>query len=256
MDFTIKKYKLLLNAFQKAGYSFITFEGFIKNKPSDKTVILRHDVDKLPVNSLETAQLENRIGIKGSYYFRIVPESNHPEIIKGIVSLGHEIGYHYEDMTLCKGEYTTAIKSFEKNLLYFRQFYPVKTICMHGSPMSRYDSRDLWNKFDYHILGLTGEPYFDIDFSKVLYLSDTGRRWNGANVSVRDKPMNNIRISVNDYRYTNDVISAIQRDVLPNLIMLTVHPQRWSDNLYRWCKEFAFQNIKNTIKFFIVKVKI
>jgi hypothetical protein len=35
--------------------------------------------------------------------------------------------------------------------------------------------------------GIIGEPYFDVDFSKMLYLTDTGRRWDGGIVSVRDK---------------------------------------------------------------------
>jgi len=80
-----------------------------------------------------------------------------------------------------------AYVEFCKNLEYFRTFYPVKTICMHGSPLSKYDNRDIWNKYDYKKLGLIGEPYFDIDFSKVLYLTDTGRCWDGDKVSVRDK---------------------------------------------------------------------
>ena len=119
--------------------------------------------------------------------FRIVPQSNEPNIIREIQTLGHEIGYHYEDLTLCKGNPDKAIKSFERNLNYFRQFGPVKTICMHGSPLSRFDNRKLWEKYNYRDFGITGEPYFDIDFAKVLYLTDTGRRWDGEKMSIRDK---------------------------------------------------------------------
>ncbi len=56
-----------------------------------------------------------------------------------------------------------------------------------GSPTSKFDSRDLWKKYDYRDFGIIGEPYFDIDFSKVLYLSDTGRRWDGDKFNVRDR---------------------------------------------------------------------
>jgi len=35
--------------------------------------------------------------------------------------------------------------------------------------------------------GIIAEPYFDMDFKEVLYLTDTGRRWDGDRVSVRDK---------------------------------------------------------------------
>src|SRR5690625_1952760 len=47
-------------------------------------------------------------------------------------------------------------------------------------------SRDLWKWYSYRDYGIIAEPYFDLDFSKVLYLTETGRRWNGDKVSVRD----------------------------------------------------------------------
>jgi len=40
------------------------------------------------------------MGIRGTYYFRIVPESFDENVIKEIYSMGHEVGYHYEDMSL------------------------------------------------------------------------------------------------------------------------------------------------------------
>ena len=45
----------------------------------------------------------------------------------------------------------------------------------------------MWEKYDYRGYGIVGEPYFDIDFENVAYYTDTGRRWDGSGVSVRDK---------------------------------------------------------------------
>ena len=118
-------------------------------------------------NSLRTAILEKEEGIRAVYYFRIVPQSCKPDIIKAVAAAGHEIGYHYEDMTVCSGDTVKAFMHFKQWLDYFRAFYPVKTVCMHGSPRSPYDAKDLWKCHDYHELGIIGEPYFDIDFSKV-----------------------------------------------------------------------------------------
>ena len=99
MDFTIKIYTQLLKALQEQGFFFQTFEEFI-NKPKANSLVLRHDVDKLPANSLHFAQIQHKLGIKGSYYFRAVPESWDERIIKEIYNMGHEIGYHYEDIDL------------------------------------------------------------------------------------------------------------------------------------------------------------
>ncbi|MDZ7760810.1 MAG: hypothetical protein U5L00_11205 [Desulfovermiculus sp.] len=80
-----------------------------------------------------------------------------------------------------------AMAHFKTRPAQFRHIYPVSTICMHGSPLSRHDNRDLWKTYDYRDFGIIGEPYFDVDFGQVLYLTDTGWRWDGSSVSIRDK---------------------------------------------------------------------
>ena len=54
-----------------------------------------------------------------------------------IPDLGHEVGYHYEVLSKANGNYERAIKLFEQELSKFRKIVDVKTICMHGSPLSR-----------------------------------------------------------------------------------------------------------------------
>ena len=87
-DFSLSIYKKLLYAFLDKAYTFQTFEEFIESQ-KNKAVVLRHDVEKLPKNSLKTARIEHELGIKGTYYFRAVQESYHLKIIQKIVDLGH-----------------------------------------------------------------------------------------------------------------------------------------------------------------------
>ena len=103
-DFTLKSYRSLIKAFQQAGYEFQTFEEFLSQPKEGKTVIMRHDVDELAWNALKMAQLENGMGVKATYYFRIVKQSNVPEVIEAVARLGHEVGYHYEDLALAEGD--------------------------------------------------------------------------------------------------------------------------------------------------------
>ncbi len=97
-DFTLTTYKKLLQGLLNSGYSFQTLQEYIQN-PKEKVVILRHDVDRLPENALKMAHMENTIGIKTSYFFRTVDQVFDETIIEKIVSLGHEIGYHYENLS-------------------------------------------------------------------------------------------------------------------------------------------------------------
>lgn len=258
-DFTLKKYTELLQVLKGSGYQFLTFEQYCLNKdplPEEWFVILRHDVDLKAENALATAKIEHSLGIRASYYFRVVEQSNRPEIIKAIADLGHEIGYHYEDLAIYDGDAEKAVAHFKKQLGYFRQYYPVKTICMHGAPRSKYDSRDLWKRYDYHDFGIVGEPYFDVDFSKVFYLTDTGRRWDGFNVSLRDK----VPVYQDEwvcqglvYHSTDDVLSDIKEGSLPKQLMMTTHPQRWTDRCLPWCEELVMQSVKNMVKGVMVR---
>jgi len=243
-DFTLTTYRKLLQNLYDNGYAFQTLQDYTK-QPENKTVILRHDVDRKPENALAIAKIENEAGIKASYYFRIVKESYDENIIKEIAKMGHEIGYHYENLTTCGGDLRLAIDDFRLNLKKLRKFYPVKTICMHGSPLSKFDNRLMWDKYDYRDFGIIAEPYFDIDFDEVLYITDTGRCWNNSGVSVRDKVNSKFDATIKN---THHLIEKIQNNELPDKIMINVHPQRWTDRPLPWFKELIGQNVKNVVK--------
>ncbi|GAB1443518.1 hypothetical protein MASR2M39_23590 [Ignavibacteriales bacterium] len=144
-DFQLSNLSSLLKTLLAKKYEFCTFRDHISLQVN-KIVLLRHDVDLKPENSLATAKLENSLGIKGTYYFRIIPQTLKPDIIKEIADLGHEIGYHYEDMDLVHAEnldkhIELAYESFEKNLDILRKIVPIDTICMHSSPRAKHDNK-------------------------------------------------------------------------------------------------------------------
>ena len=94
-DFRLANLKELIEALLRKEYNFILFKEFERSN-FNKVIILRHDVDLLPGNSLATAKLESSLGVTGTYYFRTIPETFKPDVIKEIEGLGHEVGYHYE----------------------------------------------------------------------------------------------------------------------------------------------------------------
>ena len=259
MDFTLSAYSSLLQLLISKEYSFVPFEDFILSgltSDNNSFIILRHDVDKLPNNSQNIAELEYSLGIRGSYFFRVVSCSFNTDIIKKIQCWDHEIGYHYEDMDLVRKRIKGKIKnisedemidlayeSFCENLSKMRELAEIKTICMHGSPLSKFDNKAIWKKYNYKNLGIIGEPYLDIDWHEWGYLTDTGRRWNGNKVNIRDKVNSVYKL---DYKSTYDIIGHIEN--IPDKIMITVHPQRWNNNILLWLKELIIQSAKNIIK--------
>jgi hypothetical protein len=120
--------------------------------------------------------------------------------------------------------------------------------------LSKYDSKDIWKHYSYKDLGIIGEPYFDMDFDDFFYLTDTGRCWNGHRVSVRDKMPQQKQWDKQGlvFRTTTDIIKAANQGKLPPKIMITVHPQRWTNSAAPWVKELVWQNVKNLVKKIIV----
>ncbi len=241
MDFTVEKYKELLEALKKHKY-----------------FSLRHDVDLRPDFSLRIAQVEAASGLTATYYFRTVPESYDEAIIQQIVSLGHRAGYHYECLTTCNGDMKAAYDDFCLNLERLRKIVPITTACAHGSPRSPWNSQDIWLHNDIHALGIDYEPMLDTDFSKTLYITDTGRRWDGYKVSVRDKvPRYQEQWTAEGlvFHSTDDIINALNNPQHPihlKSLLVNTHPQRWMPFGIQWMMEAGLQQAKNIAKRVIV----
>ena len=251
MDFTVSTYRQLIKAFLEGGYSIIPVRDFLESKPQGKVIALRHDVDEQPQNALKMAKAENDLGVKATYYFRRVPKSDHPAIIYQIAAMGHEVGYHYEDLSKTEGDMDKAIASFKDNLEYFRQYYPVKTVCMHGSSSSKYDNKDIWSHVQLEDFGLIGEPYLSFDFDKTFYMTDTGYAWDGGKYAVRDKVSSSFPQS---YHCTKDVIEAVEKGSFPKQALILAHTL-WTDSLSLWSYLHLREFLRNRVKLLSRKSK-
>ncbi len=245
MDFTLDRYKEFLVALRMHKHHRI-----------------RHDVDLRPGYALRIAKIEKNNGVLATYYFRSMHFSSHAEVIKAIVDLGHTAGYHYESLSTCNGNIDAAYEDFCRNLERLRTVVPVSTACAHGSPRSRWNSQDIWNHHDIHALGIDHESMLDTDFSKTLYLTDTGRRWDGYKMSVRDKVpqyQEQWERAGLVFHSTDDIIRALRNPEHPihrKELLINTHPQRWMPFGLAWLKEATLQNAKNIVKRVIASGKL
>lgn len=244
LDFTLKTLTKLYDAFIFGGYKIMPLGDFSKNNKPEKSCILRHDVDRDLGNALKLAETERKMNISASYYFRY-PQTFNVKIIDKIYRLGHEIGYHYEVLAATNGDVTAAMDLFKKNLEEFRKNFPVKTICAHGSPFSKWDNKKIWETNKIADFELVAEASLSLDFNEILYLTDTGRNWNINKGNIRDKVNTKLNFKA---RNTYEVIAALSGHELPDKIMLNIHPNRWNDDFLKWSVELVAQNIKNVGK--------
>lgn len=246
LDFTLQRYEALCRAILESEYLPLTIAQYINEQTAlEPVVVLRHDVDRRPFNALHMAQLEHRLGIRSTYYFRHTKNVFKPGIIQDISKLGHEIGYHYETLSKSRGDQETAIRLFGQELSEFRILANVQTISMHGSPLSPFDNRDLWLENDFHTFGLIGEAYLSINYEKIQYFTDTGRTWIRTYYNLRDHTP---QMRVNkEIKLTDHLISAIREKQFPQ-VCISTHPERWAGNIGEWGYSLMFDLATNMAK--------
>lgn len=120
--YNLETYRQLLELVLDLKYEFFRYS----SNHNKYTVLLRHDIDISPYLALNMAKVENHLNIKSTYFFMIrSPFYNlfsrvNNEVVKEIISMGHEIGLHYDEgyypenrnlQTLIDNE----IKIFESN---------------------------------------------------------------------------------------------------------------------------------------------
>lgn len=251
-DFTLEMYGELLRFFIKSGYTICSVDDYLSGSNyARNTVIMRHDIDRRIHKAVGFAHIEHDLGIRATYYFRY-PYTFQPPVIQQIADMGHEIGYHYEVMSKADGDPVLAGKLFHKELDDFRKYFPVKTICMHGAPLSKYDNRDLWNYYSFEEFDLSGEAY--LSMNGVYYYSDTGRTWSNAH-KIRDRLQNQMNTSSEDVYSTLDLIRIIKINK-PSVAYILIHPERWAGSsgewLYLWGMDTAVNIIKKPLAYLVL----
>ncbi len=256
-DFTLDAYKNYILAIKSSYEKIYRFDQLLSCRSFPESfAVIRHDVDRKPVNALKMALLEHSVGIKSTYYFRAKRNTFKPEIIKAIHDFGHEIGYHYESLSDAKGNIHAAIRNFEENLAGFRKIVPIRTIAMHGRPLSKWNNRELWRPADRRKMiiekfGLLGEVYLDIDYTNIAYICDTGRNWSSGKSNIRDTVETNI---MPELRNGNDLLSSLKKRRWKKLVF-QIHPERWSDTPTEYIIQYAKDITANIIKKILSSVR-
>lgn len=244
-DFTLSKYRKLCDALLESAYKSVTVRDYLSGVGGERIVILRHDVDVSAEKALVMASAERELDINSTYYFRMTPKIFRPEVIKEIAAMGHEVGYHYEVLDKAEGDVGKAMKLFEEELNEFRRICKVETIAMHGNPLTKHDNRSLWDRRNYGDYGLLGEAYLSVDFSEVIYFTDTGRSWN-SRYSLKDLARTETP-RIGGIRSTDDLIKLIASKEI-DCLYINTHPKRWNDGIVPWLWELGFQSAKNCVK--------
>lgn len=172
-NFSFNHYRDIMKSINNNGYKAVTFY----EEYDSKQVLVRHDVDIDLDAALEMAKIENEENIRATYYIWInspfynVFEKRYSNIIREILSLGHDIGLHFDETAYeisCEEDILKLIeKECEVLNLYFQ--IDIKSVSFHRP--SKYV---LENDLE---LGKYVNTYSKKFFKEYKYISDSNGIW-------------------------------------------------------------------------------
>lgn len=247
-DFTLSAYRLYLIALKEHFQGTVPFRELLGRDLPPRFCALRHDVDCKTHRALDMARLEHGLGLVASYYFR-VPYTFDVEVIRAIEDLGHEVGYHYENLSETDGDTGKALSDFGDKLARLRTVAKVSTCCMHGRPLKPYDNRDLWRDPARHRqlkehFGMLGELYLDLDYTDIAYITDTGRNWTSGRANRRDHVDSNVPASFG----SGEELLSYFKAKPHHRVVFQVHPERWTDSWTGHAAQWALDSATNMAK--------
>ena len=171
MTFTYDAYAELIRLLMSHNYKIATYYDW---EQYDKCVILRHDIDFSLEKALPMAELENKLGVKSTYFVLVTSDfynvfsKNSRQQLKRIMSLGHEIGLHYDEVCYDGLDIVSNIIK-ECNVLETAIDSKVRTVSMHRP------SRDTLEKNI--TIDNVVNSYSNLFFKEFKYLSDSRKHW-------------------------------------------------------------------------------
>jgi hypothetical protein len=151
--------------------------------PPTPFLILRLDVDYRERHAIYMARIAERYDLRGTFYFRRGANGFNLEAMRAVAALDHEVGYHFETLDICRGDFDQAEALLLDHLAELRaEGLTIRTVAAHGSTptaptycrnLDLFVKRpDLFERAD-----LLGETTLSINFTKVTYLSDATWAW-------------------------------------------------------------------------------
>lgn len=156
---------------------------YLRAGPQPPAVIFRFDVDYRSQHAVRLASILARRGLRGTFYFRRHPAGFNHAAIRAVAALGHEIGYHYETLDRCGGDFLAARAMLQQDIDDLRRNdVTVETIAAHGTPPlapGYAGNLDLVRRDPGLVgqLGLLGDAVLSVDFTRLCYFSDAGWHW-------------------------------------------------------------------------------
>lgn len=246
MPSRIEEYKNMLQMALSYNYEHLTLleqmECITKNNLPPKIFVHRHDIDTDLRTTKKIFKVEQELGVKTSYYFRL--STIDIPLMQKINASGSEVGYHYEEIAqYCKDHNIHDWEEVKQHMPEIRQIFrtnfltlqkrlgfKIRTIASHGDFVNRklqHQNYELLTDELRNELGIEVEGY-----DKLLVDS--------YQLTQSDKPYPKF------YRESMTPEQAISEGI--SVIYLLTHPRHWCSNIWVNLKDNLIR-LKEGIKY-------
>lgn len=175
VEFIYDSYSQLIEKIQCHGYSISNYHNYHQ---FEKICILRHDIDMDIYKAYEFARFELQLGVRSTYFlllgsnfYNVYTKSN-LNLINEMLSMGHEIGLHFDETKYpLNSGYNEFVSYVEEELYVLGRMLGIniKSVSMHRPSKST-----LSNNYEFSSAINSYSNEFFCDFK---YISDSRMAW-------------------------------------------------------------------------------
>jgi len=181
-NFTLKHYRNIISLAKNKGYIFSRFKDYDHNKDKKRLILLRHDVDIHIGNALTFAKIEKKLDVVSTFFIRLHAPYNvfsfdNYSILKKIISLGHEIGLHYEPDFFSIFNEKDIIQTFNRDRSVLENIINKKISGISTHEPNRSFSKLPLDELFLKKIKLKYYAYQPKFVKELKYISDSGGRW-------------------------------------------------------------------------------
>ncbi len=175
-QFSKNGYESLLKSFINIGYKFVNYKNI---HPQKKHLIIRHDVDFLPEDTINISGIEKSLKVKAYYFFLVksdiynILSNNCQKVLSNLIKAGHNIGLHFDHKGYTDSSAANKEALNQCKLLQSVLKRKIEIISFHRP------SKGLLNN-NKKLAGRL-HTYMPKFYSKISYCSDSGGLWKYGN---------------------------------------------------------------------------
>jgi hypothetical protein len=170
-NFTYRHYEEILKIAKEEAFEFSSFS---QEPDTKKRIYLRHDIDISIKSALDIAEIEKNHQVASTFFIQLnspfynIFEEDNLEIIRGIASLGHHIGIHFDMQLIPDHNALNLEEPIYRQYAFLRDFFPLQKVISFHHPSPKV----LNNEIHCGAFVNAYSPQF-----RQRYLSDSNGRW-------------------------------------------------------------------------------